>query len=736
MTYFLLHEKDRHQNNPKEVSLSKNEGKAFLSATWGPRGSGPNNSCALLALTTASRVSLHFASSFHLSWDEMAVLSETLFDFFECKSFRMRETAATSASKKRKLEGNTVATSSVAEYKQKCDLLATISLAWSPFVMTPEHQSMSLIAFSGRQVTTIWGYPCPTFGAPDTQAYLSASPVAWIDTEKHGWVVTSTWKREGGCPSSRQKTEMQLAMGTSFGNVLLATVPVTSAKNEPAAVQECVIDRVIVAPHHQPVFGICLGSANTYGDSQRVDLIVASGSTISVWNVLKKKPQPTKWKAHEGNITGLSIDDTGGMIFSCGIDGFVKVWKKETGVEIPYKFKNPSNDDNPDVVSKYPMFGLTISPNSVQLGCIYIIPPAARPNRRSQADVSYSRVSCALEYLPSPFAKDSESFVKTVCNMLEQNQRVSNFTDILWFCYEDNSATTSLHGSADMALPNLLSKLKGVTMETQTDASRQPLYLSLCEALEARYYSQATDSVPSAVPVFVQASYLLRSSIPPAENHLSIRDAVIPKLLRTLCVYWAERCLNELLESDGQTDNFAAISESERISALMMADYLSVQEPLSAASERLVTTVYSRIGSSDNNDQWSSFLKTKAEATTVDPQSNGVAQVTAVKAPTPPPRQTCFICDQPALFDELEMFCTSGHVQERCFLSFRTISSMDTWKCMGCGASACEIDLSGGQAPFYLLKDEQISDAVSAASDNETKIMCRLCGNYCSFFRY
>lgn len=732
MTYFLLHEKDRHQNNPKEVSLSKNEGKAFLSATWGPRGSGPNNSCALLALTTASRVSLHFASSFHLSWDEMAVLSETLFDFFERKSFRMRETAPTSASKKRKLEGNGVETSSIAEYKQKCDLLGTMSIAWSPFVITPERQSMSLIAFSGRQVTTIWGYPCPAFGASDTQEYLSHSPVAWVDTEKHGWVLTSTWRKEGGSLLSRQKTEMQLAMGTSFGNVLLATVPVSSTKNEPTTVHECVIDRVIVAPHHQPVFSICLGSSNTFGDSRRVDLIIASGSTISVWNVLKKKPQPLKWKAHEGNITGLNIDDAGGLIFSCGIDGFVKVWKKETGEEVPYKFKNPSNDDNPDVVSKYPMFGLAVSPNSVQLGCIYIIPPAARPNRRSQADVSYSRVSCALEYLPAPFAKDPESFVKTVCTLLEQNQKVSTFTDVLWFCYEDNSATTSLNGSTDMALPNLLSRLKGVTMETQTDASRQPMYLSLCEALEARHYSQdesSTASTSSTVPFFVQASYLLRSSIPPAENHLRIRDAAVPKLLRTLYVYWAERCLNELLESDGQTNSFAAISESERISALMMADYLSVQEPLSVVSEHLVTTVYSRIGSNDNIEQWASYLKTNADAAAPNTTSE------SVKAPTPPPRQTCFICDQPALFDELEMFCTSGHVQERCFLSFRAISSMDTWKCMGCGASACEIDLSGGQAPFYLLKDEQMSDAV-AAGGNETKIMCRLCGNYCSFFRY
>ncbi|KAG2877866.1 hypothetical protein PC116_g25037 [Phytophthora cactorum] len=43
---------------------------------------------------------------------------------------------------------------------------------------------------------------------------------------------------------------------------------------------------------------------------------------------------------------------------------------------------------------------------------------------------------------------------------------------------------------------------------------------------------------------------------------------------------------------------------------------------------------------------------------------------------------------------------------ERCFLSFRYISAMEVWKCMDCGVSASEVDLSSGTSPFYLLGSE------------------------------
>ncbi|KAF1335525.1 Zinc finger, c2h2, partial [Globisporangium splendens] len=781
-TYFLLNEADRHQYNPKELSLSKNEGKAFVSATWGPRGSGPNSSCALLALTSSSRISLHFSSSFHLSWKEVAVFSETLYDFFEKNAFTLpkknssngssakHKTSPTtsSASKKRKRTSTgsaaavplTSKTSAIADYAHRCGLLATLTTAWSPFVRTSDHGTTSLIAFSGRKVTTVWGYsPYRHVDAAESEkatSYLSSSALAWIDTEKYGWVSTSTWQQMHYAPS-KPVDRLTLAVGTTSGNVLLAAVPLVHSPYDSPV--EIAIDRTILAPHSQPVFNLCLGSRNTYGNSLRNGLVIASGSTISVWNVAKKHSQPLRWKAHDGNITGLDINYFGDTIFTTGVDGSIKVWDKLTGKEIPFSNAGNSSTDTSasESSTKYPLFGLAVSPNSAQIVCVHIIPPAARPNRKSQADVSYSRVSSALEYLPSPYAKDPATFVQAMCRVLEESQIASTFTDVLWLCHEDNSLITSLHGSSDMTIPNLLNKLKGVSDTTKDEISRQPLYLNLCDALEEKF-AELTGNNNSTMPrqlstiPYLQASYLLRSSIPPSENHTAIRDVALTKLRRTLYGFWAERCLKELLGMHSQVDNFVGISYSERISALMMADFLSVQVPLSEAWEALVTIVYTRLGSEENIARWMVHLQAKSEVTTngtcdasnLNSNSNaenGAADITALPgtvqtAPVPPPRQTCFICEQPVPFSEFDLYCASGHVQERCFLSFRAISSMDTWKCMGCGASACEIDFSTGCSPFYLLEDQDkaMKDAAEATAD--AKIECRLCGNFCSFFKY
>ncbi|TMW60763.1 hypothetical protein Poli38472_000805 [Pythium oligandrum] len=792
LTYFLLNEKDRHQYNPKELSLSKNDGKVFVSATWGPRGSGPNSSCALLALTSSSRLSLHFSSSFHLSWKEVAVFSENIFDYLETRQWTLKPskeakgtpatkpeavsqppktstpgkarktaTPGTGSSKKRKREAQTVATTpdaddvptiSMAQYTRRSALVSTLSVAWSPFVTNTEQHTTSLIAFSGRAITTVWGYDYPSFDvfaaaenaasasaassptSPSSRAsanslFLSSTPFVWLDTEKHGWVTTSVWqqtRREVG----QVHSTLTLAMGTTEGNVLIASIPVMPRDMH---VSEVPIDRVIVPPHSQPVYCLCLGSKSTFGNSKRNDLVVASGSRISVWNLNKKRGPQVSWKAHRGNVTGLGVDYFGNELFSCGIDGVIRLWNSQTGEELPFRLggsagastNESTSRAQSDQSTKCPMFGLAVSPNSAQIATISIIPPAARPNRKSQADVSYSRVSCALEYLPSPYATKPETFIDSICQILTNSQDMSTLTDVVWFCHEDNASITSLNGSADMTLPNLLNKLKGVSPGPDGTGSRQPLYITLCEELEKRYYSSETPA--ETIPFFLQASYLIRSCVSPVENHVAIRDEAMQKIKRTLYIYWAERCLKELLASHSQVQNFADISETERISALLMADYLSVQRPMSETSERLVTTIYNRLGSKDNIDRWSTYLQERVpEAATPPPD---------LLPPTPPPRQSCFICDEPVPFGELELSCASGHVQDRCFLSFQVISSMDMWKCMGCGGSACEIDFSLGRSPFYLLESHS-KKANSAPGGSTLQVVCRLCGNYCSFMKY
>lgn len=792
MTYFLLYEADRHQYNPKELSLSKNEGKAFLSATWGPRGSGPNASCALVTLMSSSRIALHVSSSFHMSWREVDVFSETLYAFFEKAAFTMQSTKTSSAkapvvaaepvkgSKKRRRTGAAVAdespppvsasANSLAEYTHRCGLLATLTVAWSPFVLAQDQvTTTSLLAFSGRKVSTIWGYASPSFAAERdvSESFLSPAPVAWIDTEKHGWVSTSAWQQMH-YDASKPTEHLTLVMGTTAGSVLLATVPVSNdSVGSGGFPPELAIDRVVMVPHCQPVFHVSLGArALSSSDcAKRNDLVVASGSTISVWNASRKRATPTSWRAHDGNVTGLGIDYFGDTVYSCGVDGALKAWDKDTGVEVPFRSVSsaPSSDSSS---SKYPLYGLAVSPSSAQLACVHIIPPAARPNRKSQADVSYSRVSSALEYVPSRCATDPDAFVRAMCRVLDARASLSAFTDVLWFCYEDNSAITSLHGSADMTIPNLLNKLKGVSHSRENERSRQPLYLSLCDALEQQYAAAvasagpiatsptvSTLALPSLAAIrYVQASYLLRSCIVPAENHVAIRDAALVVLQRTLLGYWAERCLTELVSTHSHVENFASISSAERTSALLMADFLSVQTPLSDVREQLVTTVYTRLGSDDNIAQWLAHLQARnsAEATAATPSTLSsddgsptdaaapVPTTTPTLPPTPPPRQTCFICHEPVPFAEFDLVCASGHAQERCFLSFQVLTSLDAWRCMGCNASACALDFASGTSPFYLLESQRqrLATESNAAGSATAKITCRLCGNFCSFFAY
>lgn len=720
-----------------------------------------------------------------MSWKEVGVFSEKLYAFFSGHNFMKvptqtaseegdAATAGTKVKKRRRTSGVSIANAddgnSMMEYAHKCGILGTLTTAWSPFVMSEDTRELtSLIAFAGRKTCTVWAYPLPAFEANAManggNALLSSEPVVWVDTEQYGWVTTSAWQQMHFDRAAPIK-HLELALGTSEGNVLLCAVPVltgaggisgldTTAPSPPVALAPI---RVIVAPHAQPVFQLCLGSLSTYSNSSTNDLVVGSGSTISVWNVKKKRPQlARKWKAHDGNITSVAVDYFGSSILSSGVDGAIKVWDKGTGS------KTMSNEDavkhsgetgesrghGATGSSKYPVFGLAVSPSSAQVTCVYVIPPAARPNRKSQADISYSRVSSSLEYLPSPWMRrPEEEFVANICRILEERGSASSFTDIVWFCHKDNAALLALHESADGVLPTLLSKLatnrgddnNGTGVPTvgpdTANLSKKPVYFALCSALEERHRDARAD-VNAGLPVLLQAAFLLLTCIEPIPVYASEHAKMLERVRRELLVYWAQRCLTELVSLSAKSDadslgTFLAGSEKDRVSALAMADFLSVQPaPLQPVLEKLVTTIYSEFASDETRTKWAAFVQDAKRASS-SPEQPSVAK------PTPPPRENCFICQKPVPFNEFGQQCESCHAQDRCFLSFRVMSSMDSWKCMGCGALANEIDFSKGTVPFYL-SCEAKADATgseSTASASAVSMMCRLCGNYCSFFKY
>lgn len=264
-------------------------------------------------------------------------------------------------------------------------------------------------------------------------------------------------------------------------------------------------------------------------------------------------------------------------------------------------------------------------------------------------------------------------------------------------------------------------------------------YLHLCEELEKRYYGFPQGDSPAKdarrpVPLYLQASLLLRTAITPAEHQIAAQNVALAKVRRTLGVYWAERCLTALVTASKKEDralkDFIDSSSLEKTSALMMADFLSVQELLSAHSEALITHIYDQFEAPEAVAGWKNYVKAKASTNTESMEDNAVVY-------KPPPREKCFICEKNVPFGELEVVCEAGHSLERCFLSFRCISAMEVWKCVGCGASACEIDLSSGTLPFYLVDSEdQENEEESGSAASRMKIICRLCGSYCSFSKY
>jgi hypothetical protein len=687
-----------------------------------------------LTLSSLSRIGLHFASSFHLNWKEVEVFSEKLYDFFDSKGFQLGKNtttsnvpisvnisntsaainttrAARSPALKRQKRGSDLedvnaetARSSMAQYTHKCALLSTLSIAWSAFVNDEKtSKSISFLAFSGKKVSTIWTYDRPLFDSPSselsTSTYLSSKPCAWIDTEKYGWVTTSCWPRFNHQPKQSCSTPklMLLALGTTSGNVVLTSIPVAQTHH----CAQLTPNRIIPAPYHQPVSNLLLD----VGVSDGFELLVASGSMISVWNTKQPKVEPKKWKAHKGVISGLDINYFGDIIFSCSTDGTVKAWEKGSLNEI----KMSKSQDK-----EYPVYGLCVSPNSVQVACMYVIPPAARPNRKSQADVSYTRVSSALEYLPSPYAQDEASFVTSMCGLLQVRQDLTTFGDIVRFCYEDNANLSALHGNnLDNSISAMLSKLQGLTSDTAktSQMTRRPYYLSFCDELEKQY---ADATIKEASIYLLQAAYFLYTCIPPAESYVTLRDDTVQRLQRQLYTHWSIACLKELVTiTTIHKKKWSSLVDNEKLSALLMADFLSVQEDKDTTLVGLVETIYMNLGSKEDKDRWSQIKQTISSI------------------PNPTSRQKCFICNEAVPFSEFEIRCKVGHLQERCFVSFQCISSMDSWKCLGCGAMASETALvipnsTSPSPPFYLLSQ----------SSKMNEVVCRLCGNLCSFFRY
>ncbi|CCI40771.1 unnamed protein product [Albugo candida] len=720
-SYFLLR-KDRPQN-PKDISLSKNECNTFVGMEWGPRGSGPNASCAIVALSAGSRISLHFASSYQMNWTESEVFSEHLYAFleehqFDVKNFAREPAVAKDVSiddpvvpdRTKRARNRNVEAKTVDELVNKCALLATLSIAWSkPLYKTQiKRESSSLIVFAGKKLVTIWEYTLQTGDQSNLNSasrHLSSLPIGWLLSENFGWITASTWQQSHINAKSTTTDKMLLALGTCEGSILLISVHLMRG----SSMNQLVVDRVVTSPGSQPVSCLHLGSrasSKFTGDSK---LVVGAGMDISVWST--KDESVATWKAHDANITGIGISYFGDVIMSVSIDGCVKSWVR---VDTEFICKRVIVESKP-----YPLYGLAVSPLSVQIALLHVMPPAARPNRKSQADMSYSRVSCAFEIMRSPLVDSASSLSDMIYRILEHSQEAASFTDVLWLCHQDTTSSTPDENALELSLPTLLHNVKGVDLSNFISKRlKKPLYVLICEKLETQYSirDQHNPTIQTALApiLLLQASYLLRASAKASKEDLDVQEQARQKLLRSLYIFWAEQCLNVLhLNKDDEL----SISATEITSALSMADFLSIQPSLTQKSIDLVTSTYERFGSQEDISRWEKSVESANNATLSDEPKQLCV--------TLPIRERCVICQKGIIPTEFDLKCESEHTQQRCFLSFRAISSVDVWKCMGCGACADKATCMESGSPFYMLASINIED-----------IRCRLCGSYCILFRY
>ncbi|KDO29189.1 hypothetical protein SPRG_05431 [Saprolegnia parasitica CBS 223.65] len=612
--------------NPRELSMAKPDVDVFLQASWGPRGSAPNAACALLALTTANRILLHFPSSLNLNWECCAVLSDIVAAHMAKVMPRYGPlpddpsilVPLPRAPKRRKAE---------LSYAEQCDFMATTCFAWS---------STSLLAICGRRLTTIWHFDLLRSG------YLEKTPRVEVDTGVHGWPTSASWSSDGET----------LYVATASSHILSIVVADGSLR------------RVWTVPRPAPIVSIAVGANHVFA---------AFGGTLSAWSIAGENDQvPVVWPAHDGTISVLAVQARDNTLFSCAIDGAVKAWHPDGSPAVA-----------PNLPTKgYPVYGLSISPNDAQISCTYIVPPAARPCRTTQADTTYSRVSGGLEHFATPLAKDAPTLAETLRTALAATPaRLDSLFDVLALCYHDLVACTA----KEAELRSLHADTTGV----------RPMYRPVADAL-ASQYTRLDHSDAWAAPTLLQAAYQIWSTVPASQKECPAW--VVPVIL----AHAAER--HVLTASTA-----ASLDPDTHVAALLMADYLwhlSTRNPdaapvsfaLKPNTRTALRQLYTAYG-------------TVADIARLD---TGAGEL--------PVREACELCAGPVPLTAsiLEPVCAKGHAAERSFLSFRLVSTASVWKCTLCGSFA-----NVETAPTFY-----------SAHSGADPLHCTVCGSYCHLLAY
>ncbi|ETV67825.1 hypothetical protein, variant [Aphanomyces astaci] len=656
-----------------------------------PVGSAPNMSCAIATLTSSGQVGVYYPSTLDLQWKEVVSVSSLLKRHVAANSWS-HVTAAIEAhnatdllftvplprfpqQQKNKASINAAFDAKrqklSASFVDKVELQSVTTLAWSTATYDPTTgASMSYVALCGKRLSTVWRYEHNYAGTDGLfTSRLDESPVATAVTGVYGWPTCSAWML--------METDA-IVVGTSSGNVLMMRLTRQEGSGGRMALE---VERVLRTPQLQPVYAL------HYSLSR---VCVAAGNTITVWPIGGDEGAPLTWQAHSHNISCLDVDHCDDhVLFSSSSDGCVKCWDVRTGDAIPIDYL-PANN--------YPIYGMALSPNSVQLAVGYVCPPAAKPSRITQADTTYARLSSGLEFFAAPNARNAT----LLANSLEAHSSIDSLGDILSYCHAELS---TFHAKRAEDGGSVWSAADAKASNDDNDLG-QPLYHSFCSILEAKYTDQcqaaALSSDPPPPPMYLQVAYQVVVNMPGTS---SAKEADAARLQQRIMAYWCDSVLR--CRASTTVHQSRRHTGKAALSTLLMADFLGLVSisPANPHLAALVTSVYATYG-------------------TAGDKKRSVAEARPEDLPV---RETCGLCAAPVPLTArvLEPVCDNGHALERCFRTLVVIDSAAAvlWKCMVCEA-------------FATGRDKDDNDDDGNGQPQLPVLVCRLCGSYCQRIEY
>jgi WD40 repeat protein len=355
----------------------------------------------MIALTSYGRIALYFPAGLDINWSHVCFLSDHIVEHIDATMATFTRLPADPThlmvslpftSKRYKPAANDDKESSSFMYRLHCDLKSITTVAWS---------SSNVLAAAGRRVMTFWTY--------DQECGSSLSYIRHIETVdigKYGWPTSSQWTTDGS----------RLAVGTHLGQIILFALDTyhdkrTKSKSlstsSPSSLSSSSLSlssssssslqlTQVMFVHSSPVAAMQWTATGA--------LVAAAGGIVTLSTPKQQQQQQQhlkqphelmtqkQWQVHPSqHVTCVAVWED--FLFTGAPDGTIHCWNTYTG-QLRVTGYLPTHG--------YPIYGLAISPNGFQLLCGYLMPPAARSTRATQAVRTNTNIdlsSCVSIYI-------------------------------------------------------------------------------------------------------------------------------------------------------------------------------------------------------------------------------------------------------------------------------------------------------------------------------------------------